>query len=98
MSTVRARVAGVGLVEWLVAVALGGFVAVAALSVYANAAAGTRTSVAVQQLHENARYAAELLERELRVAGYAGLAPELRIVEGSTAQVAAVPAALRVTG
>jgi type IV pilus assembly protein PilW len=88
----------VGLVEWLVALALGSFVAVAALSVYAQAAAGTRTSLAVQQLHENARYAADLLERELRVAGYAGLAPDLALADGATSADAPVPAALRIAG
>ena len=94
----RGHCRGVGLVEWLVALALGAFVAVAALSVYANAAAGTRTSLAVQQLHENARSAADLLERELRVAGYAGLAPELATVDGATPPGAAVPIPLRVAG
>lgn len=98
MSRARARARGVGLVEWLVALALGAFVAVAALSVYAHAAAGTRTTLAVQQLHENARFAADLLERELRVAGYAGLAPDLALVDGATAAEAPLPAALRVAG
>lgn len=98
MSAVSVRRRGVGLVEWLVALAIGSFVAVAALSVYAQAAAGTRTSGAVQQLHENARHAAELLERELRVAGYAGLAPDLGNVDGAVPAGAPVPAALHVAG
>jgi type IV pilus assembly protein PilW len=92
------RVRGVGLVEWLVALALGSFVAVAALSVYAQAASGTRTNRAVQQLHETARYAADLLERELRVAGYAGLAPDLGLVDGATAVGEPTPPTLVVGG
>jgi type IV pilus assembly protein PilW len=98
VSRTRSRPRGVGLVEWLVALALGSFVAVAALSVYAQAASGTRTSDAVQQLHETARYAADLLERELRVAGYAGLAPDLGLVDGATRTGAPVPPTLVVAG
>jgi type IV pilus assembly protein PilW len=98
VSRTRKRARGVGLVEWLVALALGSFVAIAALSVYAQAASGTRTSGAVQQLHETARYAADLLERELRMAGYAGLAPDLGLVDGATAVGAPVPPTLGVAG
>jgi type IV pilus assembly protein PilW len=88
----------VGLVEWLVATTIGAFVSVAALAVFAQSASGSRSSGAVQQLHENARYAADLLERELRVAGYAGLAPEFGAVEGALHPGAPVPAELRTAG
>lgn len=90
--------AGFGLVEALVALAIGSFVAVAALSVYARSAADARTNGALQDLHENARYAADLLERELRAAGYAGLAPEFARVFGATAVGDVPPAGLGVAG
>lgn len=98
MNGARRRMPGVGLVEWLVSLALGTLVAVAALHVYARAAADARTSGAVQHLHESARYAADLLERELRVAGYAGLAPELATVDGATPAGTPPPPALAVAG
>jgi type IV pilus assembly protein PilW len=91
-------VRGFGLVECLVAVALGTVVAIAALTVYARAAADGRTSGALQQLHENARYAADLLESELRAAGHAGLAPDLAFVEGATPLGTPPPPTLAVAG
>jgi type IV pilus assembly protein PilW len=90
--------AGFGLVETLVALAIGTFVAVAALSVYARSAADARTNGALQELHENARYAADLLEHELRAAGYAGLAPDFARVHGATPVGDAPPATLGVAG
>jgi type IV pilus assembly protein PilW len=89
---------GVGLVECLVAIALGTFVAIAALNVYARTAADGRTSAALQQVHENARHAADLLERELRAAGYAGLAPDFAQVEGATPLGLPAPPTLAVGG
>lgn len=89
---------GFGLVETLVAVAIGAFVAVAALSAYARAAADARTNGALQNLHENARYAADLLERELRAAGYAALAPESGFVFGATRVGLTPPTGLAVAG
>lgn len=75
---------GFGLVETLVALALGAVVAIAALSVYARSAADARTNGVLQQLHENARYAADLLEREIRGAAYVGPAPDAATVFGIT--------------
>lgn len=89
---------GFGLVETLVAVAIGALVAVAALSVYARSAADARTNGALQELHENARYAADLLERELRAAGYAALAPDFALVFGATAAGGTPPPGLAVAG
>ena len=76
----RARRRGFGLVEVLVSLALGTFVAVAALAVHARVAVEARTALALQQAHEAARAAGDLLERELRAAGHLGPAPDAAAV------------------
>jgi type IV pilus assembly protein PilW len=89
---------GFGLVEVLVALALGTFVSVAALAVYARSAADSRTNFALQRLHETARIAADALEQELRAAAYFGDAPDALVIEGRTRAGAAPPAGLEVAG
>lgn len=82
----------------MVALALGGFVSVAALAVYARSAADARTSFALQRLHENARYAADLLEREVRGAGYYGLAPDALAILGRARAGVSAPPGLEAVG
>jgi type IV pilus assembly protein PilW len=74
---------GFGLVEVMVSVALGTFVAIAALAVHARTATEARTALALQQVHEAARTALDLLERELRAAGHLGPAPGAEAVAGT---------------
>lgn len=91
-------VVGLGLVELMVALALGMFVAVAALAVYARSAADARTNFALQRLHESARHAADALEREIRAAGYYGLAPDALAIAGRMRAGEPSPATLQVAG
>lgn len=92
------RARGLGLVELMVALALGTFVAVAALAVYARSAADARTNFALQRVHESARHAADALERELRGAGYYGLAPDALAIAGRARAGEPGAAPLQVTG
>lgn len=89
---------GFGLVELLVALALGTFASVAALAVYARSAGDARTNLALQRLHETARHAADTLERELRAAAYYGEAPDAVAIDGRTRAGEPPPPELPVAG
>lgn len=66
------RQGGFGLVEMMVAVALGLFLMAGVILVFLDSKQTYRESDAVGRLQENARYAFEILSRDLRAAGYQG--------------------------
>ncbi len=69
------RDAGFGLVEALTALALGLFVIAAAVALHARASAALRVLDTHARMHETARQALAVIESDVRMAGYWGLAP-----------------------
>ncbi len=67
-------VRGCGLVETLVALAIGLFVIAVAVTLYARASAALRVLDAHARMHETARHALAVIESDVRMAGYYGLA------------------------
>lgn len=64
---------GIGLVEILVALLIGLIVLGAVWNVFLSSRQGYRTNDALARVQDNGRFAASLLSRELRLAGYKGL-------------------------
>jgi type IV pilus assembly protein PilW len=76
MTTDRRRQWGFSLVELMVALALGLAVSALVARIWANNRASFRSQDNNARLLENGRFALQLLERELRLAGYKGLNQE----------------------
>ena len=70
---VRLRQSGVGLVELMVALVIGLFLILGAVTVYSQSRNTYRTAEAVARLQETARYAFDVMERDVRMASYWGL-------------------------
>jgi len=64
---------GTGLVELMVAMVIGLFLVLGALTVYTQSRQGYRTVEATARVQERARYALEVLEADIRSANYWGL-------------------------
>jgi type IV pilus assembly protein PilW len=67
-------VRGFGLVETLCALAIGLFVVAVAITLYARAGAAIRVLDAHARMHETARHVLTVIESDVRMAGYYGLA------------------------
>jgi type IV pilus assembly protein PilW len=65
---------GLGLVETLVALAIGLFLIAVALALHARTSSTLRTLDAHARMHETARNAMAVIESDVRMAGYWGLA------------------------
>lgn len=66
------RQRGIGLIELLVALAIGSVLIVGAVYVYSQSRSTYRVSDAVSRLQEDARYALSIIEPDLQLAGYYG--------------------------
>ena len=66
------RERGLGLIELLVALAIGSVLIVGAVYVYSQSRSTYRVSDTVARLQEDARYAMSVIEPELQLAGYYG--------------------------
>lgn len=91
---IAARARGLGLIELLVALAIGSVLIVGAVYVYSQSRSTYRTNDAVSRLQEDARYALSIIEPDVQLAGYYGFSNSPDdfkfITGGSTASV--VPA------
>jgi type IV pilus assembly protein PilW len=63
---------GTGLIEVMISLTLGLLILVALLKAYTDSKATFRTQDSVARLQENARYAVNIISRDLRMAGYRG--------------------------
>ncbi len=72
MSGGRAKPAGFSLIELLVATAIGALVTLLVATVFANSSRTNEVSQATNEIQAQAAVALEMLQRDLRVAGYSG--------------------------
>lgn len=68
----RARQAGVSLIELMVALAIGSLLILALVEVFAASRAAYMLSSGLARTQENGRFAIDILQRDLRMAGHAG--------------------------
>ena len=69
----RTRSAGLTLIELTVALAIGAFLLLGATSVFVQSRATFRVNESMSRLHENAGFALDRLQADIRMAGYWGL-------------------------
>lgn len=89
-----ARQFGVGLVELMVALIIGLFLILGAVTIYSQSRKTFRTTEAVARLQENARYALDVMEPDVRMASYWGLANRPDYIINRAAPTADTPADL----
>ena len=88
------RESGLSLIELMVALVIGLFLIVGAVSVYQQARNAYRTTEAVARIQETARYAFDVLEPEIRMASYWGFNSRAEYIEGRAVPGAGTPAEL----
>jgi len=81
------RVGGMTLIELMVAMALGSFLLLGAMTVFTQGQAAFRVNESTARLQEHARLAMAFLEDDLRMAGHFGLTtrPACRSIEPACA-------------
>ena len=80
--TLRRRSLGVTLIELMVALAIGGFLMIGAVSVFLQARQTFRLTDSIARLQETGRFALDALEPEIRMAHYWGLTTQTVAIEG----------------
>ena len=81
-NVLRPAQSGVTLVELMVALGIGSFLMVGAVTVYMQSKTAFNVSESVSRLQENARYAFEILEPDIRMAHYWGLTARTNRIPG----------------
>ncbi|TVZ40119.1 type IV pilus assembly protein PilW [Alteromonadaceae bacterium 2753L.S.0a.02] len=72
MTLQRKQIMGLTLVEMLVAMAVGGIILAGGVAVYGDQVQSSRRLAAYSQLQESGRVALDIIERDLRMAGFKG--------------------------
>ncbi|MEO0423920.1 MAG: PilW family protein [Pseudomonadota bacterium] len=75
-------VRGLSLIEIMVALFIGTFLLTGALSIYANGYGTIQVTARVARMQESSRYAMELLEPDIRAAGYWGATTDTESIDG----------------
>jgi type IV pilus assembly protein PilW len=89
---------GVTLIELMVAMLIGSILLIGAVTVFSDSRATFRTSDIIARLQENARFALDTIEPDIRQAAYWGLANGYTLIEGTANADNPVPAGMDVTG
>ena len=92
------RVGGMTLIELMVAMALGSFLLLGAMTVFTQGQAAYRVNESTARLQENARLALAFLEDDLRMAGHFGLTTRPGDIENRASPLQQVPTGLAVRG
>ena len=92
------RAAGVTLIELMVALAIGSFLMIGALTVYMHSRSSFRVNESISRLQENARFVLDVVEPDVRMASYFGLTSTSSKITNGATPADAVPAGLGVTG
>jgi type IV pilus assembly protein PilW len=77
---------GMTLIELMVALAIGMFLMIGAITVFMQGRTSFRVTESVARLQENARYVLDVLEPDIRMAGYLGLTNRPWLVSGRTTE------------
>ena len=86
MTASRRPIAGLSLVELLVALAIGSVLIVGAVTVYSNSRSTYAVNESIARLQERGRYVMSVVEPDIELAGYYGftnLPDTLRLVNGA---------------
>ncbi len=89
---------GVTLIELMVAMLIGSILLIGALMVFSDSRRTFRTSDIIARLQENARFALDTIEPDIRLAAYWGLANGYTLIQGTANATNPVPPGMDVTG
>jgi type IV pilus assembly protein PilW len=84
----RSPIAGMTLIELMVALAIGAFLMIGAVTVFMQSRTTFRVNESVSRMQENARFAIEALEPDIRMAHYWGLTTRTTKIVGRAATTA----------
>ncbi len=90
------RPSGITLIELMVALAIGSFLMIGAVTVLMQSKTAFRVLEAVSRLQENARFALDVLEPDIRMASYFGLTSRSDKIQGRATPQAPTPPGFRV--
>ena len=90
------RAGGVTLIELMVALSINSFLMIGAVTVLMHSRTAFRVTESVSRLQENARFALDALEPDIRLAGYFGLTSRANRVQGRATPQAPIPAGFSV--
>ena len=93
LPTSRRAARGVTLVELMVAVAIGAFLMIGAMTVFVQSQTTFRINQSVARLQENARFALAAIEPDIRMASFYGLSSRGVRINGRAKITAATPSA-----
>ena len=93
---VKHRQRGVTLVELMVSVAVGALLLIGTMTVFMQSKTGFVVNESLARLQENANYAFDVLEPEIRMAHYWGLTSRTHKIQGKAGPADATPAGLGV--
>jgi type IV pilus assembly protein PilW len=92
----RRRIAGITLIELMVALSIGSFLMIGAVTVFMQSRTTFRVSEAVSRLQENARFVLDALEPDLRMAHFWGLTSRTVKIVGRATPLDPIPPGLGV--
>lgn len=92
------RTAGVTLIELMVALAIGSFLMLGALTVFMQSRASFRVNDSISRLQENARFVLDVIEPEIRMASYYGLTSRSSKISNRATPLDPVPPGMVVDG
>ena len=96
MAFLRSRNGGMTLIELMVALGIGSFLMIGALTVFMQSRTTFRVNESIARLQENARYVFDVMEPDIRMAHYWGLRTRAFVIDGRADDVA--PLATAVAG
>ena len=94
----RKRIAGMTLIELMVALAIGSFLMIGAMTVFMQSRTTFRINESISRLQENARFVMDTLEPDLRMASYFGLTTRSSKVDNRANPAQPTPPGLAVVG
>lgn len=90
------RACGFTLIELMVALAISSFLLIGAVTIYMQGRTAFRVNESISRLQEDARFALDLLEPDIRMASYFGLQSRPSMVENRADALDPIPAGLNV--
>ena len=92
------RASGVTLIELMVALSIGSFLMIGAVTVFMQSRTTFRVTESVSRLQENARFVLDALEPDIRMASYFGLTSRSNKIQGRATPLDPIPAGLGIGG
>ena len=90
--------AGVSLVEVMITLVVSSFIVLGTITVFMQSRTTFRVNESVSRLQENARFALDVIGRDIRMAGYYGLTSRSELIGNGATPLDAIPAGLAVDG